>query len=163
MEIRTFTQNLGASMAQGSGVPAVSPNVRQVLSDIASNTALSDGDRTAMVAAVAEAQGIKDSVVQAQILAQVQGLGVYVRHTNDEGFPRWNVMTTLRVYGLNLKQGQGGASDAVVAARVQQKLESVAQGRGVSVQQAVAVANAAQQAAEVQQAPAEGHRVEAVA
>jgi hypothetical protein len=108
---------------------------------------LTDGERTALVQAVALADQGTSGELRSQILSQVQGMGIYLRHTGDEGLPRWSMMSALRAYGLNLEPGvyskaasQSGVAGVATTTAVQAKLASVVASRNVSVDHALAVA-----------------------
>ncbi|TKW61281.1 MAG: hypothetical protein DI628_01230 [Blastochloris viridis] len=131
MDIRVISQITGgATSASAVSVPADS---RALLSEIAANTALSDSQRTNMVAAVAAADsGLQ--VDRGAALERIQMLGLYLRNTGDSSFPRWTMMTALRAYGMNLTE------EAAAPSAVNQALQAAVAPRNVSVETAVVVA-----------------------
>ncbi len=130
MDIRVLSQiSGGAASASAVSVPADS---RATIRDIAASTRLSDGQKTNLIAAVAAADsGISDRGVA---LERAQMLGLYLRNSGNDGFPRWTMMTALRAYGMNLTE------EAAAPAAVNQALQAAAATADVSVETAVAVA-----------------------
>lgn len=57
--------------------------------------------------------------VQADSVQQASSLGMFMANSSDEGLPRWKVLTALRVYGLNLKQGAERAAEESAPVEVQ--------------------------------------------
>lgn len=140
---------------QGSGGPvaALQADARAVVAQVAENTGLSEGERVALVAATVEIdQFITAQPARSDALSQVVGLGTYLRSTSTKSIPRWNVMTALRAYGLNLTEDYATpkpkVSQEVAVQQVQSRLESVARAsRNVSLETAVAAARATPQPA----------------
>ena len=139
----------GGTVTAAAALPeAVAPqaDARAVITDIAQNEALAPVERAALVdAAMAIDQFIASQPDRAGNLDQVVGLGVYLSKTSATTWPRWNVMTALRAYGLNLKEqpSQPAPTEAQAAQQVQARLEGVARGsRQVSLDTALAVARA---------------------
>ena len=151
----------GSSAGLTAPAAAVSMQVRTVLSNIATAPGLTETERTNLVRVVAQAdQALGAGPSLDQVLEQVQGLGLFLRSTGDQGLPRWSVMTSLRVYGLNLDPGASAprpdpAAQAAAVSAARQQLQTVAAGRGVSLEQAVNVARqvVVQAPAPVQPAP----------
>lgn len=138
MDISAISQVTGAM----SGSAGVSVDSGQILSEIAANSALTDGERTAMVQTVALADTLNDSAAREVVLSQVQGLGIFLKNAGDKGLPRWSVMTALRAYGLNIEDKPSVRGSAVVA-QARAHLSKVASNHGVSVEHAVAAAKVA--------------------
>lgn len=130
MDIKALSQIAGAgSSASAVAVPADS---RAMIREIAASTRLSETQKTSLVAAVAAADsGLAD---RSAALARAQMLGLYLRNTGNDGFPRWSMMTALRAYGMNLTES------AAAPAAMQQALQSAVAETQVSVETAVAVA-----------------------
>lgn len=143
MDVQALANVVGTT--SGSSVVAVQvpSDVRAALGSIATQDGLTGSDRSALVQAVASASQLSGTA-RTQALSQVEGLGVYLRHTGDEGLPRWTMMSALRAYGLNLQQNSypAGISESAVAKNVQAQLESIAASRGASLPQALNVAQA---------------------
>lgn len=132
MDIRALSQiSGGATSASAVNVPADS---RALVSEIAASAGLSDGQRGGLIAAVAAADSGLSMAERAAALERIQRLGIYLRNTGNEGFPRWTMMTALRSYGMNL------TSEAAAPSAVTQALQQAVADTGVSVQTAVAVA-----------------------
>ncbi len=153
------------SVLQGNGsataveVPAVAASVRNVLAEIASNPVLTDVERTALVAATATASRISDVSIAELALETVSTTGIYLRSTGGATSPRWQVLTALRAYGLNLSEqrhAEPRPNDAQLAAQVNAQLNTVVRAsRGDSLDQVQAMAKAVQAAPQpvVTQAP----------
>jgi len=126
-----------------AALPQPSAEAVQALTEITSG-GLSEVEISTLSAAVAQVDaGVQSTATRESLLHQVQGLGMFFRNTDTNGFPRWPLMTALRAYGLNLS-GQSTNSEAAVAAQVQQQLNSIAQqSRGTTLNQALAAATAA--------------------
>lgn len=143
MDIRAISLLNGASSSAAALTLPV--DARAVIGEIAGNEALSDGEKGGLIAAVATVdQGLSGNA-RSVGLAQIQGLGVYLRNTGNDGFPRWSMMTALRAYGLNLATTSAVPvqPQPVVQAAVQSQLNDIAQSsRGVSLNTALAVAQA---------------------
>lgn len=140
MDVQALASIVGTG--RGSSVSTQVPaDVRAALSTIATQDGLTDSDRGALVQAVAAASRLSGAA-RADAFSQVEGLGVYLRHTGDEGLPRWTMMSALRAYGLNLKQNNypAGISESAVAKNVQAVLERIAASRDTSLTQALSVA-----------------------
>jgi hypothetical protein len=138
MDIRVLNQLSGAnSLASAVSVPV---DTRAVLSEIANNTAMTAVERSGLISAVATVDSNFSGVERADALAQVQRLGIYLRNSGSDGFPKWPMMTALRAYGMNLTGGEGGAAQTSVVANLRGQLEQIAQGRGVSLEKAIAAA-----------------------
>ena len=136
MDIRVLSQLAGASSSAAAVmVPADS---RAVISEIASSTTLSDGARSSLIAAVAQIDSGLSGAVRTDALQQTQRLGIYLRNSGTEGFPRWPMMTALRAYGMNLSSSGGNSSQTAVISNLKSHLEQIAQGHGVSLQKAIA-------------------------
>ncbi|MBI1308764.1 MAG: hypothetical protein GC129_02750 [Proteobacteria bacterium] len=146
-------------------MPVVPADTRQVLAGIAGNTSISPQVRTELVQAVAAADSVGESSLRSDLMSQVGGLGVYFSQTKSEGWPRWDVLTALRTYGLNLKANQQvGGSGVEVARSAQAKLEQVARKEGgVSMEQVQVVVKQTAAGGEAQPAQNSGHKVEMVA
>jgi hypothetical protein len=130
MDIRVLGQiSGGAASASAVNVPADS---RATLRDVAASTQLSDSQKTNLIAAVAAADsGVPD---RGATLERAQMLGLYLRNSGNDGFPRWTMMTALRAYGMNL------TDEAAAPAAANQALQAAAAPANVSVDTAVAVA-----------------------
>jgi len=132
MDIRVLSQiSGGVASASAVSVPADS---RALITEIAASSALSDSQRTSLVAAVAAADSGLQVVERSAALERIQMLGLYLRNTGDSSFPRWSMMTALRAYGMNLTE------EAAAPAAVNQALQAAVAPRNVSVETAVAVA-----------------------
>jgi hypothetical protein len=120
----------------------------QTITAIANDTALSPSERSALVGAVAGFdQSVSTKSTRAALFAQVEGFGTYLRNTSSNSWPKWEHMTALRVYGLNLESGKKSFTEEAAAAQMQVRLENIAQSsRGQSVQQLVAASRAAVEA-----------------
>lgn len=57
--------------------------------------------------------------VQSDSVQQAGSLGLFMANSSDEGLPRWKVLTALRVYGLNLKQGGERVAEETSGAAVE--------------------------------------------
>lgn len=160
---------------QGASGPvaALQADARAVVAQVADNTGLSEGERVALVAATVDIdQFISAQPARSDALAQVVGLGTYLRSTSTKSIPRWNVMTALRAYGLNLTEDYAAPKAKPVQAeavqQVRAKLEHVARAsRDVSLDTAVAAAKAAPVVAKaapvkVESAPKVAPKVDAV-
>jgi hypothetical protein len=135
MDIRVLSQLAGAnSSAAAVAVPADS---RAVINEIAGSTTLTDSARSGLIAAVAAVDSGLSGATRSSALAQVQGLGIYLRNSGTDGYPRWPMMTALRAYGMNLTNNGGGGQEAVIS-NLKSHLEQIAQGHGVSLQKAIA-------------------------
>ncbi|NBV54568.1 MAG: hypothetical protein EBR79_02515 [Proteobacteria bacterium] len=130
-------------------IPQVPADSRTVLTGIAVNPALDDAQRTVLAQAVARVDaGVQTPAVREAVLQQIEGLGTYFRKTSSDTFPRWAVLTALRVYGLNLESKAAAPvtpaqTEVQVVANVRASLENVARQGGVSLGQALVVAKAA--------------------
>ncbi len=136
MEIRALNQ-LSGGYAQASGV-AVPGDSRALIMEIAVSTRLNERERSSLIAAVAAADNGLTGMNRAEALQQVQNLGLYLRNTGNEGFPRWTMMTALRSYGMNIQQ------DLATPDAFTNILQNIAQMRQVSVEYALKVAATAQ-------------------
>ena len=128
-----------------AALDSVSADVAAVVNEIAANTGLSDAERASLIQTTAAIdQFVTAQPDRAGVLAQVSGLGVYLRETSSSSWPRWSVLTGLRAYGLNLTEAQRvdpAPTQAQAVAAVRQQLETVARNsRGVSLDTAMAVA-----------------------
>lgn len=138
--------------APAVALDAVQPDTRAVISQIAASEGITADQRTALVAVAMDI----DAYIQAQpmrsgALDKVSGLGVYLNTTSTHTVPRWNLLTALRAYGLNLTE-KPSVSHEQTAVNAQQQLEAVArQARGVSLD--TALATVAAQSRAVQAAP----------
>lgn len=95
---------------------------------------------TVSVAPVAAAAEATPPVVQVQSdsIQQASNLGLFIANSSDEGLPRWKVLTALRVYGLNLKQG----GERVAAEAASQHVEAPVSGESAPVDVPVAAEGA---------------------
>lgn len=148
------------AVAAGTNSPAAAlrPDAMAIIAEVASSERLTAAERTVLVAATVDIdQFITAQPQRAANLAQVAGLGMYLRQTSATTIPRWNVMTALRTYGLNIDHDAPRPDNAAAAAQaVAQKLEAVARSsRNVSLDTALAVAarTVASQPVAVQAAP----------
>jgi hypothetical protein len=126
-----------------AALPQVQADTLAVIAEIAASERLTASERSALTkVAVDIDQFINAQPIRAANLAQVAGLGMYLRQTSATTIPRWNVMTALRTYGLNLGPEVARPSNAEVAAQqAQAQLEQVARSsRNVSLETALAVA-----------------------
>ncbi|PIZ30068.1 MAG: hypothetical protein COY40_05530 [Alphaproteobacteria bacterium CG_4_10_14_0_8_um_filter_53_9] len=155
---------VGATSQGGSvaALPAASSQISAraaaVVSAVAADTRLSTPERTSLVQAVARFDQAQISKSTKDVLfGQVEGLGTYLRNTGNTSWPRWQQLTALRVYGLNIEQGAKSDVEEVVIAQTKELLNSLAQSsRNVSLQTAVtAPAPAAAPTAPVQVAVAQ--------
>lgn len=153
MDIAALSQVVGTA----SGSAGVAVDSSALLSEIAANTALTDGERSAMVQSVALADGLADSGLREVVLSQVQGLGIFLKNAGDRGLPRWSVMTALRAYGLNIVE-KPSVRDSAAVTQARMNLSKVAQNHGVSLSHAVAAAKPAP-TAPVAPAPVAQHAV----
>ncbi|PZP39172.1 MAG: hypothetical protein DI585_04960 [Pseudomonas fluorescens] len=138
MDIRALSQFAGGNTsAVALSVPV---DTRAFISEVASSGSLTDAERSGLISAVALADSTLTGGARAQVVQQIQSLGLYLRNTGNSGFPRWTMMTALRSYGMNLsaEQAESGAMAAI-----QQKMQQAVQGRGVSVEAAIAAARSA--------------------
>lgn len=158
--IRTLT-----AVTAGANTPApavqVQPDAMAVIAEIAASERLTVSERTALTKVAVEIdQFINAQPIRAANLAQVAGLGMYLRQTSATTIPRWNVMTALRTYGLNIDhEAAARPSNVEVAAQqAQAQMEQIARAsRSVSLETALAVAArtvASQPIAQQQTAPA---------
>lgn len=138
MDIRVMSQLTGA--ASGSAAAVVPADTRALISDIANSEALTESARSGLIAAAAQIDSGLTGAVRTEALAQVQGLGIYLRNSGTEGYPRWPMMTALRTYGMNLTNNGGGGQAAVIS-NLKSQLEHIAQGHGVSLQKAISAAS----------------------
>ncbi len=145
MDIRALTQ-LSVGLETPAAAVAVPADSRALLSEIAASAALSDMEKGGLVAAVATVDSGLSGPSRESALATVQRLGIYLRNSGSEGFPKWPMMTALRAYGMNLSEG-GGATETAVRANLRGQLEQIAQGRGVSLEKAMAAVTVAPVAA----------------
>jgi hypothetical protein len=123
-------------------LPQPSGEASQVLSDLTQG-GLSTSEINALSAAVAQVDsGVQSPHLRQALFSQVAGVGMFFRNSDTNGFPRWPVMTALRVYGLNLSTVNSQPEEAV-AVQVQQTLSAAAQSRGATLDQALAQANGA--------------------
>lgn len=136
MDIRALSQLSGGMGASATAV-AVPADSRVLLSEIAASAALSDVEKGGLVAAIAVADSGLAGASRASALETIQRLGIYLRNSGNEGFPKWPMMTALRAYGMNLSEG-GGVTENAVRANLQGQLQEIAQGRGVSLERAIA-------------------------
>lgn len=141
MDIRAYSQVSGPTAGGGvAALPDLPADSRAVVTSIAQMTEISPAVRTELVQAVAaiDAGGLVGEL-RKQSLNQINNLGVYLKQTSSEGWPRWNVLTALRTYGLNIENTAPAApkqTEQVLARAVQQHLEGVARReRGVSLEQ----------------------------
>lgn len=141
MDIRVLNQLAGAASSPASAV-SVPADSRVVLSEIASSDALTDVERSGLISAVAAVDSGLSGVERSDVLAQIQRLGIYLRNSGSDGYPRWPMMTALRAYGMNLTGDGGGQAQTAVVANLRGQLEQIAQGRGVSLEKAIAAATA---------------------
>lgn len=141
MDIRALNQ-LNVGLESPAAAVAVPADSRVVLSEIAASAALSDLEKGGLVAAVATVDSGLSGDAREGALATVRRLGIYLRNSASEGFPKWPMMTALRAYGMNLSEG-GGATESAVRANLRGQLEQIAQGRGVSLEKAMAAVTVA--------------------
>ena len=143
MDIRVLSRLAGAtSSAAAVAVPADS---RAIISEIASSTTLGDSARSGLIAAVAQVDSGLTGVTRSDALQITQRLGIYLRNSGTEGYPRWPMMTALRAYGMNLTNNADSMSDvgqAAIISNLKSHLEQIAQGHGVSLQKAIAATSA---------------------
>lgn len=184
MELKALSQGTGGASSVVSALPSavsIPADSRAVVADVSTSTELTDSERTQLVQAVAAVDaGISSPSLRSDVLEHVSRLGFYLKNTSDEGWPRWNVLTGLRVYGLNLDASTQGAPSAaaqpqapqpdeqVVAQQVKAKLDGVARSsRGVSLEHVAAAVKTAKSApvasAKSAAGHADGHTVEVVA
>jgi len=117
----------GLSPSSAVSSVSIASDLQQTLTTIAQTPNVSDAQRRTLIQAVATvAQSVQSSALRAQTLNQVTNMGIYLATTQTEGFPRWNVMTALRAYGLNLQQTPKVLEQAAVQA-VQQQLSALAE------------------------------------
>jgi hypothetical protein len=126
--------------AVSASLPAPSADAQQALVQIAQTPDLTDSERTQLATAVAQIDaGVQSPALRQSLFTQVSGLGVYLRSSGSEGWPRWTVMTALRAYGLNINRTDTSQTEQAVAAQVEQNLNALAQqSRQVSLGQALA-------------------------
>lgn len=139
-------QGLGAP-GSVAALPQIPADSRTILTGIAVNPFLDEGQRMVLSQAVAQVDaGVQTPAVREAVLQQIEGLGTYYRKTSSDTFPRWAVLTALRVYGLNLESKNAAPpvvaqqNEAQVVANVRASLETVARQGGVSLGQALVVA-----------------------
>lgn len=143
MDIKALSQVSGAV----GGPAGVAADSSALLSQIAANSALTDGERSALVESVALADGLADQGLREVVLSQVQGLGIFLKNAGDRGLPRWSVMTALRAYGLNLEE-KPRVSDAGLVAQARANLSRVAESHGHRLNHALHAVKAAAPVAE---------------
>ncbi len=138
MDVRALNALTGGYNATVAA--AVPVDTRALISEIATTTSLSDGERSGLISAIAKVDQNLIGASRATVLEQVQNLGIYLRNTSvNESFPRWSMMTALRAYGMNLQEKS--PEPAVTASKILSQLDQIAQAsRGVSLETAVAVA-----------------------
>lgn len=158
MDVRALTSIQGAQTGPAAALAVEVPsNAQQVLNDLATNGGLTESELTALSVATARvAQSVASPELQKVALAQISSTGLFLRSTDTQGLPRWNVMTALRTYGLNKPEPKPSvATDAQVVQQVRQQLDTVVrESRGVSLDEAVAVARVVQQQAQAPVKPA---------
>jgi hypothetical protein len=116
-----------AGPVSGASAVTIAADLQQTLTTIAQTPNLSGAQRSSLTQAVATvAQSVQTTAVRVQTLNQITNMGIYLATTQPEGFPRWNVMTALRAYGLNLQQTPKLLEQAAVQA-VQQQLNALAE------------------------------------
>lgn len=142
MDVRVLTSIQGGPQSPVAALaPEVPSNAQQVLTELATSGGLSESELTALSIATARvAQSVASPELQQVALAQISSTGLFLRSTDTQGLPRWNVMTALRSYGLNRPDPKPNpATDAQVVQQVRQQLENVVrESRGVSLNQAIA-------------------------
>lgn len=129
MNLQASAPIVQRSLSSGSAASSVSiaSDLQQTLTTIAQTPNLSDAQRSSLTQALATvAQSVQSSALRSQTLSKVTNMGIYLATTQPEGFPRWNVMTALRAYGLNLQQTPKLLEQAAVQA-VQQQLNALAE------------------------------------
>lgn len=141
MDIRAYSQVSGPTAGGGvAALPDLPADSRAALTQIAQMTEVPPAVRTELVQAVAmvDAGGLVGQL-RSQALSQINSTGMYLKQTSSEGWPRWNVLTALRTYGLNIENTAPSAprqTEQVLARAVQQHLDGVTRReRGVSVEQ----------------------------
>lgn len=134
-------------------VPPIQADTRAVISQIAADSSISPPERVALTQiAVDIDRYIQSQPLRAGNLDQVAGLGIYLSKTSATTWPRWNVMTALRAYGLNLNESVAGPapSEQAAARQVAAQLEAIARtARNVSAETATVQAPVAVQQAAV--------------
>ncbi|RYG62050.1 MAG: hypothetical protein EON60_01310 [Alphaproteobacteria bacterium] len=147
MDIRALNQ-LSVGLETPAAAVAVPADSRALLSEIAASAAMSEVEKGGLIAAVATVDSGLSGQSRESALATVQRLGIYLKNSASEGFPKWPMMTALRAYGMNLSEG-AGATETSVRANLRGQLEQIAQGRGVSLERAIAAASVPMKAMEV--------------
>jgi hypothetical protein len=151
MDIRSLPAVLQGASSPATPVPNVSSAVRNVLTNIATLPNLSDAQRSSLVAATATASQIVDITISEVQLETISSTGIYLSNTSGTSWPRWQVLTALRAYGLNLTEKPVApapqavqAPYAQVVAQVQAQLNTLVQeARTAAPQQAQAVSQKA--------------------
>lgn len=144
MDVKAVSAGSVGLSSPVTAMPAISISSegRSVVADVSASGGLSDAVRTQLIQAVAAVEsGVSSPTLRADVLQQVSGLGFYLNNTSDTSWPRWSVLTGLRLYGLNLKAQESApvAGEQQVAAAVTSTLRELAASKGVSLEQVRAV------------------------
>lgn len=136
MDISALSQLSGGLNTSAAAV-SVPVDTRALISDVGGSTMLTDMQKSGLIAAAATADSGLSGEARTTALQQIQQLGIYLRNSGVDGYPRWPMMTALRAYGLNLSTGTSTGQASVVS-NLKGQLEQIAQGKGVTLEKALA-------------------------
>lgn len=110
-----------------------SQQARQFIENVSTSTSYSSAEKQGLIEAVSIAdQFIQTPKARESALNDIASMGLYFKQTSTKEFPRWNLLTGLRYYGLNRNADAKGITEQQAQIQVKQSLEKVATQRQVS-------------------------------
>lgn len=108
-----------------------SAQARQFIENISMSTKLAAVEKQGLIEAASIADQFLSGTKQVEAFANVANMGLYFENTSTKEFPRWNLLTGLRYYGLNRDPESKGIAEQQAQQQVQRSLEQVASNRHV--------------------------------
>lgn len=108
-----------------------SSQARQFIENVSTSTKLAAVEKQGLIQAASIADQFLSGASQTQAFSEVANMGLYFQNTSTKEFPRWNLLTGLRYYGLNRDPEAKGITEQQAIQQVRQQLEQVANNRNV--------------------------------
>lgn len=113
--------------AANVAVPKDVPNRTQnFLRNIAASSAIPENTKTALAQVAASADQNLSAAGQAKVYSQMSSLGIYLEGVNPNTYPRWMVLTALRIYGAGLQNAPQQVTAEKAETQIQAQIQNIA-------------------------------------
>lgn len=104
----------------------VPSRTQNFLQNIAASTAIPENAKTALAQIAASVDQNLTPAAQANVYSQLSTLGIYLEGVNPNTYPRWMVLTALRIYGAGLQSAPQQVTAERAESHVQAQIQNIA-------------------------------------